>query len=41
MLLAIGFKECWFDEKILATLLVVYYVSLVKTFDQQIIMHYS
>jgi hypothetical protein len=39
-LLATGSKECWFDEKILAILLVVYYVLLVKIFDQQIIMLY-
>jgi hypothetical protein len=37
---ATGSKECWFDEKILAILLVVYYVLLVKIFDQQIIMLY-
>jgi hypothetical protein len=38
--LAIGFKECLYDEKILAILPVVYYVSLVKIYDQQIITHY-
>jgi hypothetical protein len=41
MLLVTGFRGCLYDEKILAILLVVYYVSLVKIFDLQIITHYS